>query len=82
MCVDLILIGPRHEVVDTVCWMILDAFEDPSRSGFGIYLVHLGSLNERISYSGRLAACLQSHEQIVFTVQGDGTDCALGCVVI
>ena len=57
LCVDLILIGPRHEVVDTVYWMILDAFEDPSKSGFGIYLVHLGSLNERISYSGRFAAC-------------------------
>ena len=82
MCVDLILIGPRHEVVDTVYWMILDAFENPSKSGFGIYLVHLGSLNERISYSGRFAACLQSHEQIVFMAKGDGTDCALGCVVI
>lgn len=62
MCITLcsvyhVLIGPRPQLCDAVDGMILGTFEHLGKRGFGVHLVHLGGLNERICHRYVFAAC-------------------------
>jgi len=48
--------APRHEVVQTVYFVVCDAGEDPAQPGFRIDLVHAAGFDERVGDGSGIAA--------------------------
>jgi hypothetical protein len=47
---------PRHEFIDAIDLVIRQALEDPCEPRFGVDVVHLGGLDERVGDGGRFSA--------------------------
>lgn len=62
---------PRHEFVDAVDLVIGQALEDPCQPCFGVDIVHLGGLDERVGDGGCFSAADGPHEQVILAAEAN-----------
>lgn len=84
LCIDRIcaLPSPRQQLADAVDLVVGDAGEDVAQIGFGIHVVELGGLDERIDGGGAFATGIRSGEEIVLATERNSADRALGSIVV
>lgn len=59
---------PRHEIIETVHFVVCDTDEDPVEPGFGIDLVHAAVLNEGVGDGSDVTTAFRTHEQVIFAI--------------